>query len=207
MNALRLAQAKALARQRSRNAEEPRHRPVPADAAVTPTPERRRHGPVERLERAIADEEGRPARPYRTVDTLALMERRGSITAAMRQAGEDFRTQFRRAALDPLRALDPARPPVALGRRLADEPSWPIEAARRAVWRALQAVGGLASPAGSCLWHVVGWERSLKEWAREQGWNGRRVSEEAASGIMIATLGILASHSGSPTHNKLSNYC
>lgn len=200
MTALRQTQLKAVARKRARDAKGSGHGPASEDAVLEPTPERRRHDPVERLGRAIADEEGRPARPYRSVDTLARMERRGSITAAMRQAGEDFRTQFRRAALDPLRALDPTRPPVALGRRLADEPSWSIEAARRAVWRALEAVGGLASPAGSCLWHVVGWERSLKEWAHEQGWNGKRVSEEAASGIMIAMLGILARHPDFQNH-------
>ncbi len=69
-----------------------------------------------------------------------------------------------------------------------------MEAARTAVWRAIRALGGIASPAGSCLWHVVGWERSLKEWALEQGWAGRRVSQEAASGILIAALGALETH-------------
>ena len=62
------------------------------------------------------------------------------------------------------------------------------------MWRAIQVVGGIASPAGSCLWHVLGWQQSLKEWAIEQGWSGRRVSPEAASGILIAALGALESH-------------
>src|SRR5579863_1996408 len=44
-----------------------------------PTPERRQHGAIERLEQTIGDAEGRPSRPYRAVDTLAIMERRGSI--------------------------------------------------------------------------------------------------------------------------------
>ena len=74
-----------------------------------PTPERDKHGRIERLDRPIADEAGGSARPYRAVDTLATMERRGSITAAMRQAGEDFRARFATAQLDPLRALDYAR--------------------------------------------------------------------------------------------------
>jgi len=72
----------------------------PTDADVLPTPERRNHGPVERLERPIGDNSGRPARPYRAIDTLAVMERRGSITAAMRQAGENFRARFMTAQLD-----------------------------------------------------------------------------------------------------------
>ena len=163
-----------------------------------PTPERQRHGPVERLSQPIADTAGRPARPYRAIDTLAIMERRGSITAGMRQAGEDFRARFTVAQLDPLRALDLSR--LRFGERVlrpdTDGPGLRIETARRAVWTAIQAMGGIASPAGSCLWHVLGWERPVKEWALEQGWSGCRVSQEAASGILVAALGALESHLG-----------
>jgi hypothetical protein len=163
-----------------------------------PTPERRQHGPIERLERTIGDAAGRPSRPYRAVDTLAIMERRGSITAGMREAGETFRVRFAEAHLDPLRALDLSH--LRLGepglRHGGEPPGVRIEAARTAVWRAVQALGGIASPAGSCLWHVLGWERSLKEWAIEQGWSGRRVSQEAASGILVAGLGALEGHYG-----------
>ncbi len=159
--------------------------------------ERLQHGRIELVPVVIADAAGRPARPYRAVDTLMIMERRGSITAGMRQAGEEFRQRFALAQLDPLRALDLSR--LSLGdkpsRRGDHAPGLRAEAARRTVWRAIQAVGGIASPAGSCLWHVVGWERSLKEWAQEQGWAGRRVSQEAASGILIAALGALETQS------------
>ena len=173
----------------------------PTRASVIPddivSRERLRQGPVELVPALIADAAGRPARPYRAIDTLTIMERRGSITAGMRQAGEDFRRRFALAQLDPLRALDLSR--LTLGdkpERRGDEhvPGQRAEAARVAVWRAVRAVGGIASPAGSCLWHVVGWERSLKEWAQEQGWAGRRVSPEAASGILIAALGALETH-------------
>src|SRR6266404_4936774 len=168
----------------------------PADADALPTPERLNHGLVERLERSIGDNSGRPARPYRAIDTLAVMERRGSITTAMRQAGENFRARFMTAQLDPLSAFDISRPRA--GRhssfRSGEELGFRIDNAREAVWRAFLAVGGLGSAGGSCLWHVLGWERSLKEWALEQGWNGRRVSQEAASGIFIAALGTLDAH-------------
>ena len=165
-------------------------------AELGPTPERLQHGPIEVLPRAIADSIGRLSRPYRAVDTLQIMERRGTITSAMRQAGEDFRTRFAVAQLDPLRALDTAHLRIAeLGPRPDQTAPGPrIEAARTTVWRAIQVVGGIASPAGSCLWHVLGWQQSLKEWAIEQGWSGRRVSPEAASGILIAALGALESH-------------
>jgi hypothetical protein len=164
-----------------------------------PSPERLRQSPVERLDGVIADIRGAASRPYRSLDTLAVMERRGSITAGMRQAGEDFRVRFATAHLDPLRALDPSQ--LLLGDRPSrggdKGPGLHIEAARDAVWRAIQAVGGITSPAGSCVWHVVGWESSLKAWAIGQGWNGRRVSQEAASGILIAALGALEAHLGS----------
>ena len=162
---------------------------------IAPSPERlaqaaRAGGAVERLERPIADGAGRVARPYRNIDVLATMLRRGSITAAMRDAGEDFRTQFTLAHWDPLQAANWLR----AGGKGQVEPGLRTEAARQSVWRALVAAGGLASAAGACLWHVVGLEQTLKQWALEQGWNGRRVSQEAASGILIAALGMLEAY-------------
>ena len=167
-----------------------------AASGLGPTAERANHGPVELLPQPIGDTAGRPSRPYRAIDVLAVMERRGSITAGMRQAGEDFRARFTVAQLDPLRALDLSR--LRFGERVlrpdTDGPGLRIEAARTAVWRAIQAVGGIASPAGSCLWHVLGWQHSLKEWALGRGWSGRRVRQESASGILIAALGALETH-------------
>src|SRR5260370_16660229 len=84
--------------------------PVPEIADAMPTLERSNHGIVERLERAISDASGRPARPYRFIDTLAVMERRGSITAGIRQAGGDFPDFFALPQLDPLPPLAISRP-------------------------------------------------------------------------------------------------
>ena len=173
---------------------------------VTPTPERYRQGAIERLDRSISDDGGTIARPHYAVDTLLAMERRGSITAAMRQAGEDFRRQFMLARLDPLRALDWSQPKRAGGiPSHGVATSLLIEKAREFVWRTVGAVGGLGSPGGSCLWHVVGWERSLKEWALDQGWSGRRVSPESASGILIAVLGTLEAQIGPGTALRKQN--
>lgn len=169
-----------------------------AEPGSVPTVERQRQGAIEQVSRSIADETGRSARPFRAIDTLTVMERRGSITAGMRQAAEDFRMRFAVAQLDPLRALDYSRPRDGGTGRATRGPDsgLRVESAREHVWRAIAAVGGPRSPGGSCLWHVVGWERSIKEWALEQGWNGRRVSQEAASGILVAALGALESHYG-----------
>ena len=161
------------------------------------SPERRQHGAVELVPTVVSPtwRDGQRGLIER-LDTLTMMERRGSITASMRRAGEDFRNRFALAQLDPLRALDLSR--LSLGDKPSHRgdhaPGLRAEVARTSVWRAVSAVGGISSPAGSCLWHVVGWERSLKEWAQEQGWAGRRVSQEAASGILIAALGALETH-------------
>jgi len=157
------------------------------------TPERFAHGAIERVPQAIADEAGRPARPYRAPDTLSVMLRKNTITGAMHQAGEDFHALFVTAALNTLRAADLTRLPerhseVPLTLRQAE--------ARKKVWRALKTLGGMSAPAGSCIWHVVGCEWTLKDWAQREGWNGRSLSQEAASGILIGSLGVLQAHFG-----------
>ena len=68
--------------------------------------------------------------------------------------------------------------------------------ARRRVHEAMAALGGISSPAGSCVWHVVGLQRSVREWAIRQGWGGRPVRQEQAQGILVAALGMLAAHVG-----------
>lgn len=170
-----------------------RDRTVRRADEVAPTPERFAHGAVERLPQAIADEAGRPARPYRAPDTLSVMLRKNTITSAMHQAGEDFHALFVTAALNPLRAADLLRLPenggeTPLSLRQAE--------ARKKVWRALKALGGMSAPAGSCIWHVVGCEWTLKDWALREGWNGRSLSQEAASGILLGSLGVLQAHFG-----------
>jgi hypothetical protein len=60
----------------------------------------------------------------------------------------------------------------------------------------MQALGGISSPAGSCVWHVVGLQRSVREWAIRQGWGGRPVRQEQAQGILVAALGMLAANFG-----------
>jgi hypothetical protein len=159
----------------------------------TPSAERLAQGLVERLPLPIADEAGRPARPYRAVDTLTAMRRKGTITPAMHQAGEDFHALFMTAQLETLRAADLHRLPdgmreVNITLRQAE--------ARKQVWCILKTLGGASSPAGSCVWHVVGSAVTLKEWALHHGWNGRVLSPEAASGVLIGALGALQAQFG-----------
>jgi len=139
------------------------------------------------------DPDGRIVVHHRTVDTLGKMLRAGTITQEMHDAARDFQAAFIVANLDPIRALPLLRVPGTgrepeLNDRQLD--------ARRRVHKALQALGGISSPAGSCVWHVVGLQRSVREWAMRQGWGGRPVRQEQAQGILVAALGMLAAHFG-----------
>ena len=61
---------------------------------------------------------------------------------------------------------------------------------------ALTALGGMSSPGGSCVWHVVGLQMSLREWAMQQGWNNRPMLASQATGVLVTALGVLVFHYG-----------
>jgi hypothetical protein len=140
-----------------------------------------------------ADPDGRPVLRHRVVDTLGKMLRTGTVTQEMHDAAKDFQASFIVANLDSLRALPMLRVPGTgrepdLNERQLD--------ARRRVHDTLQALGGISSPAGSCVWHVVGLQQSVREWAMRQGWGGRPVDQKEGKGILVAALGMLANHYG-----------
>jgi hypothetical protein len=121
------------------------------------------------------DPDGRVVYHHRTVDILGKMLRAGTITQEMHDAAKDFQAAFIVANFDQLRALPLLRIPgngrePGLSERQLD--------AQRRVHEAMQALGGMGSPAGSCVWHVVGLQRSVREWggparlARSAGTSG-----------------------------------
>jgi hypothetical protein len=130
---------------------------------------------------------------HRTVDTLGKMLKSGTITQEMHHTARDLQAAFTIANLDPLRAVPILRVP-GTGR----EPDLSERQlhARRRVHEAMELLGGIGSPAGSCMWHVVGLQRSIREWSMRQGWGGRPVRQEQAQGILVAALGVLAAHGG-----------
>ena len=139
------------------------------------------------------DPDGRVVTHHRLVDSLGRMVKSGTINEAMHDAARAFQADFTIANLDPIRAATMLRVPGSgrepdLNERQLD--------ARRRVHAALEALGGISSPAGSCVWHVVGLQCSVREWAIRQGWGGRPVRQEQARGILIAALGMLAVHIG-----------
>jgi len=144
------------------------------------------------------DEDGRPITLARTVDTLARMRKAGTITRAMHHAARDFQKDFTIAAYD----AAPTASIVHVRRLRGEKIVWNDDltirqiAARDRVHEALSALGGVASPGGSCVWHVVGLQMSLRKWAMQQGWNNRPVSRGEASGILTSALGMLAVYYG-----------
>lgn len=150
------------------------------------------------------DDDQKPVAHYRTVDTLALMLRNGSITGAMHDAGQQFSQDFARAFASGVARpkLDGLPGGTAPGQTMIERNA----GAARAVREALEAVGGQGSPAGSALWYVAGMQLSLRDWALREGWSGKPISQHEAKGILVAALGMLARHYGyvSPQTKKNS---
>ena len=115
----------------------------------------------------------------------------------MHAAARDFQAAFTIACFDNMPKVNlmlMARSPLA-AHHVGDLSDTQI-AARERVARALDALGGHGSPAGSCVWHVVGMQTSIREWATRRGWGGRPVRQESAQGILVAALGVLSKHTG-----------
>ena len=154
------------------------------------------------------DDDRKPVDHYRTVDTLALMLRNGSITGAMHDAGQQFSQDFARAFASGVASpkLDGLPRSTVPGQMMVEKNA----GAARAVRNALDAVGGSGSPAGSALWYVAGLGQSVREWALRQGWAGKAISLHEAKGILIAGLGVLARYygydrSGSGRHRRTAS--
>ena len=140
------------------------------------------------------DDDRKPVDHYRTVDTLALMLRNGSITGAMHDAGQQFSQDFARAFGSGVASpkLDGLPGGTAPGQMMVEKNA----GAARAVRDALEAVGGSGSPAGSAIWYVAGLGMSVRDWSIRLGWSGKAMSKEEGKGILIAALGMLARYYG-----------
>jgi len=129
-------------------------------------PSGRRHGRVEQLRETIVDPAGRPVAPYKSNDAIECLYARGRISKIYLTAAQKFRETFRLAALDTLKAPDLERVPGgAVYRDLM--PGATAERARCRVAEIITALGGHTSPLGSCCWHVIGLEWSVRRWLRE----------------------------------------
>ena len=131
----------------------------------------------------------------RTLDLMATMLQRGSITPQQAAAGRRFRTLFEVAGLQTLRAKDISKPPGTHGGEpLADR----TITARQVIGEAIESLGGHGTPTASAAWHVLGSGKTVKEWAHgyrlpgDHGSDGKQMQEEIARGVLISALGLLA---------------
>ena len=161
-------------------------------ASLGPSKWRLQHGGFGEAVRSADPETGVPVAHRRAVDTLGAMQANGTITAELFEAGGIFRRQFRAAMLDGLRAMPMIRIVGGGGDCITEQQI----AARDRVASAMKVLGGSDSAAGSCVWHVVGLECSVREWAMRQGWGGRTVPATQAQGMLVAALSVLAAHYG-----------
>jgi len=159
------------------------------DTRIYPTPERGQHGKIEILPHVSPTTRAGPSRPFRALDSLAVLWRHDVISGEMFAAGSQFRADFRRAKLDGLKASDLNRIPGNIGRGFTVTES--SVRARERVFLAINALGGPFSPGGSVTWHIVALEWSIKRWALERGWNDRKTDQREAHGVLIGALGIL----------------
>jgi hypothetical protein len=139
------------------------------------------------------DPDGHILLRHRVVDSLGKLLRSGAITHTMHDAGRAFQRDFQFAGLDPLRARPLVLPAGGGG---APELTESQLDARRRVHKALEALGGIGSPGGSCLWYTLGCGCSIREWAVRRSWSGQPLRREQAQGILIAALGVLAACRG-----------
>lgn len=155
-----------------------------------PTKWRLQHGDFGAPGRLVDPETGAPVTHRRAKDLLGKLADNGTIDPVMRDAGEQFHQQFRGAAL----AGVATSKLVWVARSSADPMTDHIVASRRRVLSAIDALGGIDSIGGTCVWHVVGEEMSIREWAMRQGWRNRPVHHVTAQGVLVASLGVLVGH-------------
>lgn len=176
-----------------------RKNPVVLEDLSKPSQWRMQHGAFSEPVREPDPESGVPRAHRYAIDTLGVMLGNGTITAEMHDAGAMFRRNFRIAALDSLRGMALLRIPGGRGESLTEQQF----GARRHVAEAMEALGGFDSAGASCVWHVVGLESSITEWARRHGWGGRPVGATQAQGMLVVALGVLARHYGL-VHRRIS---
>lgn len=139
-----------------------------------------------------ADPDGAVVVHGRVPDRLARLAANGVLTPSMVAAAAAFAEAFHHAHLSSLKCSALQVPAGGDATEMADA----VVHARRRVHAALNALGGLSGLAGSCVWEVVGEERTLNEWRLGRAWAGRVMDWRCAQGILVAALDVLAGHYG-----------
>ncbi len=124
----------------------------------------------------------------RDIDILAQMRKRGDIGSAEFEAGRMFQQKFADAMCGGVCGIDYER---TGGNNAIASPTEMSVMRGQSVFRAIDRLGGIASPCGKAAWEVLGEGRSVSEWAAKSGYD-----RSEAKGIILACLSILARHYG-----------
>lgn len=135
-----------------------------------------------------ADPDGRPVVHHRTVDTLGIMLRAGTITHDQHDCARALHSDFRTACMSGGPAMSSLTRSARGGLR---EASTSQMAARQRVRHAIDTLGGPGTVAASCVWAVVGQEMSLREWAIRRAWSGAPISARHARATLVSALSVL----------------
>ena len=140
------------------------------------------------------DDDGRTVKHFRCVDTLGLLLKGGSISAAQHDAGQQFATDFARAFASGIvtARLDGLPCGTRSGELMVERNA----RVARDVRAALDAVGVSTTPAGEALWHIVGLGMSIREWALRKKRTGQRRTPKQGRLILLGALTLLAQHYG-----------
>ena len=157
-----------------------------------PSSWRLQHGGFDDGVRGADPDNGTPILHRRAIDSLGVLLANDTITAQMHEAGVVFRTLFQRAAFERIRTM----PLLRIAGSTADPLTESQAVAREKVVRAIDALGGFASPSGSIAWYVIGLEQTIREWSLRQGWGGRAMNPAQAQGALLGALGVLSVHFG-----------
>lgn len=152
------------------------------------TQERKRHGAVAAARHPVTDTRGGSGQPFVGEDIINRYRRAGRVELSAALAARQFQRLFHLAGLEQLRAADLERSSGA--GRVRDIPLGNVRARRSVMW-VIDQLGGITSPAGSVVFHVLGLGESLNRWASERGVKGRPVNHHAAQGMLEAALGVL----------------
>jgi hypothetical protein len=114
-----------------------------------------------------------------------------SITLEMFTAGKNFQSLFVMANIDTLKAqnLDIGGGGLSGGE---DEHLLRVARAKQAVFDMIMSVGGLSSPMGSILYHVIGLGDSVNKWVNSYEWGGNKLNNHNAKGLLIGALSVVA---------------
>ena len=143
--------------------------------------------------------DGRPVVHHRIVDTLgsccAPAPSPGHARRGARLSGEVHDRPVRRRPCMPIDATARWRRSSGSHRRAGR----PTTSRRRGDGRARRP----RKSGRRCVWHVVGLQRSIREWSMRQGWGGRPMRSEQAHGVLVAALGVLAGWYGYEAHGAV----